>query len=292
MFSSPLEYQQIDINKYQKCELIKKGGFGSVYKAQNKMTKKNYAAKVINEISNELLHREIEILKDAIHPTIIKYFGYSLKDFNDENNVTILMELANCSLSDFLKNIKKGLGPKEYNNTLVQIILVGISKGMKYLHDRNIIHRDLKPDNILLDENFHPKISDFGLSKRFEFGNSSYQSKVGIGTPEYMAPEVWNTNYNRKADVYSFGILMYETITGLDPRPALNNNIIPDFNIKIENKLKNLILKCLSNNPKNRPSFEEITNYLKNDEYVLEEFGLTTDLDQLHEYQKRIDIDE
>ena len=71
-----------------------------------------------------------------------------------------------------LKKIQEYNGPKDYTNTSRQIILVGVARGMKYLHDRNIIHRDLKTDNILLDEDFHPRITDFGLSKFFETGHS------------------------------------------------------------------------------------------------------------------------
>ena len=75
------------------------------------------------------------------HPTLIKFIGYSKKDFLDESNVTIIMELAkNGSLNDVIESIMKSRGPADYTNTSRQIILVGVARGMKYLHDRNIIH--------------------------------------------------------------------------------------------------------------------------------------------------------
>lgn len=75
------------------------------------------------------------------------------------------MELVkNGSLADIFKQNQDNISHSGYTNTSCQIILVGIACGMKYLHDRNIIHRDLKSGNVLLDSNFHPKITDFGLS--------------------------------------------------------------------------------------------------------------------------------
>uniref|UniRef100_UPI002FDF7FEC protein kinase domain-containing protein n=1 Tax=Helicobacter typhlonius TaxID=76936 RepID=UPI002FDF7FEC len=82
------------------------------------------------------------------------------------------MNIQSC----FTKKIRKSNGPRDYDDTSKQIILAGIARGMKYLHDHNIIHRDLKPDNVLLDSNYHPKITDFGLSKSFENGHSNDQS--------------------------------------------------------------------------------------------------------------------
>ena len=112
-----------------------------------------------------MAEREVKIMMNCQHPTIVKFIGYSILDFNEENNLTIIMELAkNGSLENIIKNIQRANGPKNYNNTTRQIILIGISRGLKFLHDRNIIHRDVKAGNILIDENLYPKITDFGLS--------------------------------------------------------------------------------------------------------------------------------
>lgn len=147
------------------------------------------------------------------HPTIIKFIGYSKLDFLEENNVTVIMQLApNGSLSSVIKSIMSYTGPHDYSNTLRQMILVGVARGMKYLHDRGVIHRDLKAGNILLGEDFRPLITDFGMSKFVESGHSKSQSQYG-GTLSYEAPEILKgEKYDGKVDVYSFGILMFEIV--------------------------------------------------------------------------------
>lgn len=116
-------------------------------------TGKLYADKILkNPQKEEFLNREIGILMLANHPTIIKFIGFSLRDFFNRDNVVLIMELAEKgSLSEVLKQIQAGNIPKDYTDTIRQIILIGVARGMKYLHDRNIIHRDLKPENVLLD---------------------------------------------------------------------------------------------------------------------------------------------
>ena len=138
----------------------------------------------------------------------------------------------NGSLQDILKKIQNHDGPQNYCNTNRQIILIGISRGMKYLHDRNILHRNLKPGNILLDSDFNPHITDFGLSKIVESGHPYSQSLI-VGTLPYMAPELFKGNkYSQKTDVYSFGILMYEVVTDLPPFPDLENKKITEYELK------------------------------------------------------------
>ena len=156
---------------------------------------------------------------------------------------------------------------------------------MKYLHDRNIIHRDLKPDNVLLDDNFCPLITDFGLSKIFETGHSKSQSMYG-GTLIYMAPEVIEgEKYDTKADVYSFAILMFKIVTDLVPYPKVEemndfqfriqivqNDLRPKFKFHVKQSIYDLIVKCWSKNPKDRPTFKEIYEKLSSDKnYFLDD---------------------
>ena len=120
---------EIDIKKFKKIKRISKGGFGVVYKVEKKETGEFYAAKIIDcdddeEMCNQMIKRNISIMMYARHPTIIKFIGYSKKDFQEENNVTIIMELArNGSLKTVLEENQKGDGPKDYTNTSRQIIL-------------------------------------------------------------------------------------------------------------------------------------------------------------------------
>lgn len=121
------------------------------------------------------------------------------------------------SLADLINKEMKSLCSPDYDNTKKQIILVGIARGKMLLHKFHVIHRDLKAENILLDVDFHPRITDFGLSKFFDPNHSMNQCMTNSGTAAYMAPEVINSDqFNTKADVFAFGNLMYEVI--LDKR--------------------------------------------------------------------------
>lgn len=301
-----LKQSELDIKRFNKIKRISKGGFGVIYKVEEKNTGKLFAAKVIDcddeeEKCNEIVKREINIMMYVNHRTIIKLIGYSKLDFQNESNVTIIMELAkNGSVKDILKKIHVHDGPENYTNTSRQIIMVGVACGMKYLHEQNIIHRDLKAANILLDENFHPYITDFGLSKFFEDAHSYIQSTYG-GTLPYEAPEILkNIPYDKKVDVYSFAILMYEILTNSIPYPNLENREIADFNfiskvvnenyrpkfdVPIKKSFRELIERCWSNNPSERPSFDEIFDKLSNNhEYILD----YVDMNEFNLYVKEI----
>ncbi|KAK8838662.1 hypothetical protein M9Y10_032699 [Tritrichomonas musculus] len=312
MRSRPILQFEVDIKKFKKGKRITNGGFGVVYSVEETQTGQKYAAKLIDcgdsqERCQQVINREIDIMLTVNHPTIVPFIGYSKTDFQDENNPIILMKLAqNGSLFDILKQIQQSTGPQNYSNTARQIILIGIARGMKYLHDRNIIHRDLKPGNILLDENLHPLITDFGLSKMFDVGHSKSQTQFG-GTLPYMAPEVIKgDDYDRKADVYSFAIIMFEVVTDSTPYPLLESgkmteyefrkNVLkksyrPEFTFSVKPPIRNLIEQCWSRDPSDRPSFKEILVKLSNfsldddDDCILDD----VEVDEINQYIESID---
>ncbi|KAK8852708.1 hypothetical protein M9Y10_017697 [Tritrichomonas musculus] len=167
--------------------------------------------------------------------------------------------------------------------TNLQIILIGVARGMKYLHEHNIIHRDLKPGNVLIDDNFHPIITDFGLSKFVEDVDTKEHS-ICLGTLKYMSPEIiLSEKYGKSSDVYAFGILMYEVLKQNHPYHelgeiapfVLNNKIIegtrPTITPQIKSSLGQLMQKCWSGNPGERPTFKEIYNNLTSNDYFLDD---------------------
>ena len=170
------------------------------------------------------------------------------------------MELAEKgSLQELLDNIRRSLTPAGFNDTHKQIIITGIAYGLKYLHSLEILHRDIKPGNILLDKNYYPKITDFNLSKKMNPEDRTNQSRTGVGTPNYMAPEIiTEVGYEKPVDVYAYGILLYEVITNKVPYQELRDEKMSDFDIKkkivggyrpildgfINDPLKNLITSC------------------------------------------------
>lgn len=150
---------------------------------------------------------------------------------------------------------------------------------MSFLHAHKIIHRDLKPENILMDDFLCPKIADFGFSKIFHSNLESMSitdsTQAVKGTPIYIAPEIWiNKDYGPSCDVYSFGLITYEIITGEEPFKSIQiyelpskvvNGERPIINNFVPDSYKDLIESCWSSNPEDRPSFDEIVEKLRND---------------------------
>lgn len=308
--SKSYERFKTDAILYKVCchiNVNKDGKYGTVYAVRDKYAK-IYAAKVMNFSSEnesnkkDFLSNELQNLIECQNPTVVKLHGYSEKDFENYNKYVLFMEYAkNGTLSDYIKEIDSSIN---YNdNTIRQIILVGIVYGMMYIHKKGIIHFDLKPDNILLDENFYPLISDFGISERNEPGK---KIKFLRGTPIYMAPEAINAeedniDYYEKADVYSFGILMFEFLTKSHPYPdythkttvAFQKSVIldkirPTFVTEVKESLKELIEKCWSENPNDRPTFDELFDKLSGNEDEGKYFLDNVDVDELNFYINKI----
>ncbi|PKI60972.1 hypothetical protein CRG98_018602 [Punica granatum] len=127
------------------------------------------------------------------------------------------------SLEDHLHDISLGQKQLDWNTRMK--IAAGAAKGLEYLHDRAsppVIYRDLKCSNILLDEGYHPKLSDFGLAKLGPVGDNTHVSTRVMGTYGYCAPEYAMTGQlTLKSDVYSFGVVLLEIISG---RKAIDNS--------------------------------------------------------------------
>ena len=158
--------KEINLKNYTKLQLIGKGSFGSVFLIEDKKSHDRYAAKIstINDIqASKTFLREIDIFMKINHPTILQVKGYSLVDFNGEENPTLLtVYQPNGSLHNLLNLESRGLAPPEWDITRKYITIYGIARGMKYLHKEACIHRDLKPANILLTDRLFPQIADFG----------------------------------------------------------------------------------------------------------------------------------
>eukprot|EP01117_Protostelium_nocturnum_P017394 TRINITY_DN7083_c0_g2_i1.p1 TRINITY_DN7083_c0_g2~~TRINITY_DN7083_c0_g2_i1.p1 ORF type:complete len:362 (+),score=67.71 TRINITY_DN7083_c0_g2_i1:54-1088(+) len=138
-----------------------------------------------------------------------------------------------------------------------------ISRGLAYLHEKGIIHRDIKCRNVMMD-GMRPIIADFGLSKQRKDAELVYSY---VGTYNYMAPEVQQRGYNESADIYSFGILLWEMVERKIPSnqnpPVINDNlnISPDTK-KIPREFLQIIRRCLSLEPSNRDSAKALVSIL------------------------------
>ena len=204
----------IDLRDYQNIRVIGKGAFGAVILYQNIYTGWEVAIKTVfkNTREIEFFKRDIEILINCYDPFVLEFVGFSM-----EGSLSIATEyMRNGSLWDLIhNNSNTKLNPTQKTN-----IAIGIAHGMRYLHSKGIIHRDLKSPNIFLDENYLPKIADFGLSR---FCDSEFMTQ-SIGTPQWMPMEQLSScNYGPPVDVYAFGMILYELETGEVPFDGMNS---------------------------------------------------------------------
>ncbi|KAG7953437.1 hypothetical protein I3843_12G110100 [Carya illinoinensis] len=201
-------------NNFDAANKIGEGGFGPVYKGLmsdgTMMAVKQLSSK--SKQGNREFLNEIGMISALQHPHLVKLYGCCVEG----NQLLLVYEyMENNSLARAL------FGPEEYQLQLDwptrHRICVGIARGLAYLHDESrlkIVHRDIKATNVLLDKNLNPKISDFGMAKLDEEDNTHISTRIA-GTYGYMAPEYALHGYlTDKADVYSFGIVALEIVSG------------------------------------------------------------------------------
>ena len=220
---------------------------------------------------------EYEIILSLSHPNIIKAFG--INPGSEKYSPCILFEYVPYSL-DKLIPIKENSPIKLQKIHLVGIIYE-ICKAMDCIHKKNIIHRDIKPSNILITSECHPKICDFGISTFCSSDSVSQTS--GIGTIKFMAPEILNQDkhYTENVDVYSFGVLVHYILSNGEFPKIIGNEVTVSKNIN--DVSKELITRCLSFNPEQRPSFAEIIELINESQLLLID-GIEDDILLLYEF--------
>ncbi|PNY07804.1 cysteine-rich receptor-like protein kinase 10-like protein [Trifolium pratense] len=190
------------------------GGFGTVYKgvlpdgneiAVKRLSRKSWQG--LEEFKNEVI-----LIAKLQHKNLVKLLGCVLEG---EEKILIYELMSNRSLDQFIFDPFKR--PKLDWKTCYGII-GGLAKGLLYLHEESrlkIIHRDLKPNNVLLDHELVAKISDFGMARMFSENQNTANTKRIVGTHGYMAPEyAMEGLFSVKSDVFSFGVIMLEIISG------------------------------------------------------------------------------
>ncbi|KAK9147053.1 hypothetical protein Sjap_006956 [Stephania japonica] len=214
---SQLSFRYNDLRKatndFNLANKIGQGGYGSVYKG-SLSDGREIAVKRLFVNTNQWLEQffnEVNLISRVQHKNLVKLFGCSV---DGPESLLVYEYLCNTSLDKFLfDSIRKAA----LNWRRRFDIVVGTAEGLAYLHESSeirIIHRDIKASNILLDQRFKPKISDFGLARCFTEGQSHLSTGLA-GTLGYMAPEyAVHGQLTEKADIYSYGILVLEVVTG------------------------------------------------------------------------------
>ncbi|GKU87510.1 hypothetical protein SLEP1_g1902 [Rubroshorea leprosula] len=188
------------------------GGFGDVYRGQFPNGVK-IAVKVLKKGSEgaagEQFMAEVGTIGKTYHINLVRLYGFC---YDQYMSALVYEFMENGSLDKYLFGEKQMIGWEKLHE-----IAVGTAKGIAYLHEecqQRIIHYDIKPGNVLLDENFFPKVADFGLAKLCN-RDSTHVSVIGCrGTPGYWAPEFSLRNHpiTYKCDVYSFGMVLFEIV--------------------------------------------------------------------------------
>ncbi|KAI7745193.1 hypothetical protein M8C21_024414 [Ambrosia artemisiifolia] len=227
---------------------------------------------------------EVDFLGKFSHSNLVKLVGYC---WEDREFLLVYEYMQRGSLENHLFKSRE---PLPWSTRIK--IATGAAQGLAFLHttEKTVIYRDFKSANILLDTDFNAKLSDFGLAKLGPSNGASHVSTGVVGTYGYAAPEYIATGHLYvKSDVYGFGVVLLEMITGLrvvdTNRPGSRHNLVDwarpalpdkrklqkiidprlegDYPSKGARKTADLILRCLEHDPKNRPSMEEVVMSLQ-----------------------------
>jgi serine/threonine protein kinase len=261
----------IEEKDLQRIRVISRGTYGVVY--LGKYMENDVAIKVFKKrnrrINMENFLKEVEILRGLRHKNVVLYMGVCI----GQSSYMIITEyMDRGSLYNILheKNVRL---PVER----ILDIIIEVAQAMVYLHKKQIVHCDLKSSNILVDHNWNIKLADFGLSRirtrssRLSTYEEKAKQKLRIGTPHWMAPEILRgEKYEESSDVYSFGLVVLELLTGQIPNKELSIPQITglvgfnsDYRQEIPEDLPHeffrfLIEKCTRRDPRERPSFQQI----------------------------------
>ncbi|XVF18251.1 hypothetical protein REPUB_Repub11eG0005000 [Reevesia pubescens] len=210
-------------NNFHFTKKLGQGGFGPVYRGTLE-DGKEIAVKRLSKASSQGLEEfmnEVVVISKLQHRNLVRLLGCCAEG---EEKMLVYEYLPNKSLDAFIFDpVKKELlGWKKRFN-----IIEGISRGLLYLHRDSrlrIIHRDLKASNVLLDEELNPKISDFGMARIFGGNENQANTKRVVGTYGYMSPEyAMQGQFSEKSDVFSFGVLLLEIVSGRKNTSFYNN---------------------------------------------------------------------
>lgn len=284
---------EIDVSGVMCTNLVASGAFGRVY--HGLMNQEDVAVKLMNlplsmpakdmEALKTSFKQEISVWNTLKHENIVQFIGASL----DAREILAPPDAKPPPGQPFwaiITEFMSGGTLKEYINTRRRLPLkdalsfaLDVARGIEYLHSKDIVHRDLKSENLLMDHKKRVKIADFGVA-RTEAKNP-VDMTCETGTVRWMAPEVIDHKpYNRKVDVYSFGIVLWELVTCQHPFTGVtfvqlaynvvNKDLRPEIPPNCNHKLAQLMAACWDKDAEVRPEIGEVVLRL---EQILEDEG-------------------
>ncbi|CAJ2674650.1 unnamed protein product [Trifolium pratense] len=290
----PTRFSYADIKRITNGfkEKLGEGAHGTVFKGQLS-SEILVAVKILNNTSGEGKEfiNEVGIMGKIHHINVVRLLGFCA---DGVHRALVYNLFSNGSLQSFI------FSPDNKDHfmgwTKLQQIAIGIAKGIEYLHqgcNNPIIHFDINPHNVLLDDSFTPKISDFGLAKLCSKNLSVVSMTAAKGTLGYMAPEVLSRNFGNvslKSDIYSYGMLVLEMVGGrknvdMSSSAETFNVLYPEWihnllegdvhihiedesDVKIAKKLAIVGLWCIQWQPINRPSIKNVVQMLETREDI------------------------
>lgn len=206
------------IGKYKVLGEIARGGMGAIYKAQHPTLERIVVIKKLtmggSAAVRERFKREASIMMDFRNEYIVDVFDH----FKEGNSHYIVQEYVDGLSLEALLARERYLPER-----IALLIFRDVCLALKYAHDHGVVHRDIKPGNLLLSKRGEVKLVDFGIARiEDDSGDSLTREGMTLGTPSYMAPEQFgNTkNVDKRADIYSLGVMLYESVTGKKPYPG------------------------------------------------------------------------
>ena len=204
--------------RYELEQLVGSGGMSSVYRAHDRMLERKVALKILHSRLGEdgeyveRFRREARAAAQLAHPNIVTVIDRG----EDEGRQFIVFEYIDGKT---LKQIVDAEGPLPIEEVLA--LGVGMASGLAFAHERGIVHRDVKPQNVLLNGDGRPKVTDFGIARSLDVERGVTQTGTVLGTSNYIAPEQASGQpVDDRSDVYSFGVVLYELLTGEVPFPG------------------------------------------------------------------------
>ncbi|XP_052207511.1 probable receptor-like protein kinase At2g42960 [Diospyros lotus] len=287
---------ELATNRFSKENVLGEGGYGVVYKGRLINGTEVAVKKLLNNLgqAEKEFRVEVEAIGHVRHKNLVRLLGYCIEGVH---RMLVYEYVNNGNLEQWLH------GAMQHHGTLTwearMNVLLGTAKALAYLHEAiepKVVHRDIKSSNILIDDEFNGKLSDFGLAKLLDSGESHITTRV-MGTFGYVAPEYANTGLlNERSDIYSFGVLLLEAVTGRDPvdysRPANEVNLVEWLKMMVGNRraeevvdpnlevkpttraLKRALLislRCVDPDSEKRPKMSQVVQMLDADEFPYRE---------------------